>query len=89
MEAVGGVGPTQGHGTGGGLLSFCGFRVVTGVLSERSLPSEAGGCAAAAEGTQCGQGTSGRAHGLLREHRHRGRHAAPAGHPQAGPARGG
>lgn len=45
--------------------------------------------AASAEPTQRGRGAGDWAHGLLlREHRHRGRYAAPAGHPQAGPAGG-
>lgn len=78
----------SGRCTAGGLGAAGGPSVVIGTqLSAPSGLGEAGRCAAAAERTPSGRSARGWAHGLLREHRHRGRHAAPAGHPQAGPAR--
>ena len=91
VEAVGGVGGAQGTRRGRWFASLgwteCSdwshCLVLAGLCS-------AGRCAAAANERGADPGARGWAHGLLlREHRHRGRHAAPAGHPQAGPARGG
>lgn len=79
----------------GGLGTRCGRRFIgpgwTDCTDPRPVPGPGaavpGWCVASAKRTRRGQRVCGWAHGLLREHRHRGRHAAPTGHPQAGPAR--